>query len=190
MDMRQIPDGATADLTMDIPASRDSSGVHGLVEALYQEHYDALYRYLVLTGSSASDADEFTQEAFLRLLRTLQGRGGIRNARHWLFRVVHNLRADWRRESGRQSGHAAETELYGGTPDPRPDPEAELLLAERPERLRAALAQLTERQSEILHLRAEGLKLREVAELLDISLQSVSEVCARAMDRVGRLVNE
>jgi RNA polymerase sigma-70 factor, ECF subfamily len=189
MNLRQIPDGVAADLAMEIPASKERPGLLQLVEALYQEHYDAMYRYLVLTGSTAADADEFIQEAYLRMLQTLQRGEGIRSPRHWLFRVVHNLREDWRRQAGRPTA-VPTAEQWNGARDPGPNPEAALLLNEKAERLRAALAQLTDRQSEILHLRAEGLKLREVAELLGISLQSVSEVCARAMDRVGRFVNE
>lgn len=189
MNTRQIPDGVAADLAVEIPARKEHSGLLQLVDALYREHYDAMYRYLVLTGSEAADADEFIQEAYLRMLETLQRGEGIRVPRHWLFRVAHNLREDWRREAGRRSAVAAGEQWSGGC-DPGPNPEAALLLGERAARLKAALAQLTERQSEILHLRAEGLKLREVADLLGISLQSVSEVCARAIDRVGRFVNE
>lgn len=188
MNSRQISNGVAADLTMEISIGKKTSGLQQVVEALYLEHYDALYRYLVLTGSSAADADEFVQEAFLRLMRTLPRTEGVRDPKQWLFRVTHNLRADSQRQSGRQT--SITSDQGGGSADPGPDPEVEFLLTERAERLRAAMAQLTQRQSEILHLRAEGLKLREVAVLLGISLQSVSEACARAVDRVGRLVNE
>jgi RNA polymerase sigma-70 factor (ECF subfamily) len=190
MSFRQIPDGTAVSLAVEVSAGKEASSLQQVVEALYCEHYDALYRYLVLTGSSAADADEFVQEAFLRLLRELRHRECIRKPRQWLFRVTHNLRADWQRQSGRQMRIATEEVWRVGSSDLGPNPEAAMLLSERAERLRVAMAQLTARQSEILHLRAEGLKLREVAELLGISLQSVSEVCARAMDRIGRLVNE
>lgn len=186
---RHIPNGTSAGLVMEIPAGRETAGLLQAVEALYEEHHHAIYRYLVLTRSSADDADEFVQEAYLRLLQMLLRGESIRNPRHWLFRVAHNLRADRLRECERQPGIAAEEQGTGGA-DPRPNPEIALLLNERAERLRAALAQLTQRQSEILHLRAEGLKLREIAELFGITLQSVSEMCARAMYRVGRFVNE
>lgn len=190
MSLRHIPNGAVAGLVMEISANQGSSSVREIVEALYRERYDSLYGYLVLTGSSPSDADEFVQETFLRLLRTLQSGDGIRDPRPWLFRVAHNIRADWQRQSGRQTSIVEDEKPAVGTVDPVPDPEAQLLQQERAERLQTALAQLTQRQAEILHLRAEGLKLREIAELLGISLQSVSEACARAVDRVGRLVNE
>jgi transcriptional regulator len=52
------------------------------------------------------------------------------------------------------------------------------------------MAQLTERQTKFLLLRAEGLKLREIAEMYGLTVQSVAESCERAMDRLGRLTHE
>jgi DNA-directed RNA polymerase specialized sigma24 family protein len=65
-----------------------------LIKRLYDEHYDAVFRYLYLSGSTMSDADEFIQEAFLRLFETLRDGGQIEKPRNWLLRVAHNLRHD------------------------------------------------------------------------------------------------
>jgi RNA polymerase sigma factor (sigma-70 family) len=70
------------------------------------------------------------------------------------------------------------------------NPEVETIRLEHYARLRRAMECLTERQYEYLLLRAEGLKLREIAEIEGVSVQSVAEVCARAMDRLARLSNE
>ena len=50
-----------------------------------------------------------------------------------------------------------------------------------------AIAQLPQRQRECLHLRAEGLRYREIAEVLGITTSGVSESLKRA---VLRLMNE
>jgi RNA polymerase sigma factor (sigma-70 family) len=190
MAFQQVPNGLTHCLEMEISADEVSSSLQQLFESLYDEHHDALYRYLVLTGSSQADADEFVQEAYLRLLQALQQADAVRNPKHWLFRVAHNLRADSFRDASRRTAvHAGEAKDESPA-DLGPDPEAALLLSERDRRLAAALAQLTQRQCEILHMRAEGLKLREIADLLGITLQTVSETCARAVERVGRLLDE
>ena len=55
---------------------------------------------------------------------------------------------------------------------------------------RAAFSRLTTRQCEYLNLRAEGLKLREIAELHGVTIQSVAETCARAIEALGKMTNE
>ena len=163
-----------------------------VIEALYKEHYRDLRVYLLLSGCSTRDAEEFLQDAFLRLVRLLRGGKSIENPKHWLLRVLHNIRSDERLRTSRlvalEKSDVAEIlsrRATGGL-----TPEAALLEAERMEQLRIAMGQLTDRQRECLLLRAEGLKLREIAELLGIATASVAEACGRAMDKLGRLQHE
>jgi RNA polymerase sigma-70 factor (ECF subfamily) len=190
MRLRQVTSKGTGELALDIGAGNIRSDPQHVVEALYAEHYDPLYRYLVLTGSTPADADEYVQEGFLRLIRALRGREPVERPRHWLFRVVHNLRADEWRHSGRHECVPIAESSHMTAAGEGHNPESELLDRERTERLRVAFLQLTERQTAILHMRAEGLKFREIADILGITLQSASEVCARAMERLGRLVHD
>jgi DNA-directed RNA polymerase specialized sigma24 family protein len=65
-----------------------------LVKQLHEEHYEAVYRYLYLSGSTPADADEFIQEAFLRMFQALRDGGHIERPRNWLLRVAQNLRIE------------------------------------------------------------------------------------------------
>jgi RNA polymerase sigma-70 factor (ECF subfamily) len=162
------------------------------VELLYEEHYRPVYRYLVLTGSRRADADEALQEAFLRLLRVLGSGQEISRPRNWLLRVCHNLRQDALRRQIR--GRIASAEEIEGCDlcqtDPDLSPEAQAAEHEQLDRVRQAMGQLSARQREYLLLRAEGMKLREIAELHGTALQSVAESCARAMQKLGKLIHE
>ena len=161
-------------------------------EHVYAEHHASIYRYLVLTGSAPPDAEELVQEAFLRLFRFLQVGRKVDRPKNWLISVVHNLRSDqWQKENRERS--VFQEPLSGADAQPvdaAPDPEASLLLEERTERLRQAMDRLTERQCAYLHLRAEGLKLREIAELYGVSVQAVAEASARAIHLLGRMADE
>jgi RNA polymerase sigma-70 factor (ECF subfamily) len=160
------------------------------VERLYEQYYELIYRFLMLTGSSKTDADEILQEAFLRLLRFVAAGNAIEEPRNWLLKVCHNLRRDEaRRESRRPI--ASEHEMAAQAlrePDPSPDPEATALEHERFELIRVAMSRLNARQCEFLLLRAEGMKLREIAEMYGVTVQSVAESCGRAMEKLGRLI--
>ena len=160
------------------------------VERLYEEHYEPIYRFLILTGSSKADADEIVQEAFLRLLRFIAAGNTIVEPRNWLLKVCHNIRRDEaRRESRRPAATEHELAIQAlREADPNPDPEATALEQERFELIRVAMTRLNARQCEFLLLRAEGMKLREIAEMYGLTIQSVAESCGRAMEKLGRLI--
>src|SRR5262252_1162046 len=70
-----------------------------VIEAIYKEHYRDLQIYLLISGCSVADAEELLQDAFLRLVRVLRGGKSVENPKHWLLRVLHNIRFDQRRRT-------------------------------------------------------------------------------------------
>jgi len=161
------------------------------VEQLYQDLYDAVYRYLMLTGSNPVDANEYTQEAFLRLFKSLKAGQNIEKPRNWLISVAHNARLhEARKESRNARLFETQFDLTDLQIDPSLSPEAALLEQQRLDRVRSAMSRLTQRQSEYLNLRAEGLKLREIADLYGVAVQAVADACARAIERLGKLTHE
>lgn len=132
---------------------------HEQVEQLYQELYSPVYRYLVLTGSVAEDADELTQETFLRLFRSLHAGQRLEKPKQWLISVAHNLRYDWQERERRRP---MKVELTDETarPDPSPDPETAALETER--KVQAArkpyLPGMSQRKTRIARLVSNGLQ--------------------------------
>ena len=61
------------------------------VSRLFEEARDDVYRYLLTLGLYPPQAQEATQEVFLRLYVTLRKGEEIQNPRAWIFRVAHNL---------------------------------------------------------------------------------------------------
>ncbi|MGH9963041.1 MAG: RNA polymerase sigma factor, partial [Pyrinomonadaceae bacterium] len=66
----------------------------GLFIQLFEQWRNSVYRYLMAVYGNAGDAEELTQEAFLRLYRCLRGGQVVNNPRSWIFRVAHNLAID------------------------------------------------------------------------------------------------
>jgi RNA polymerase sigma-70 factor, ECF subfamily len=129
---------------------------------------------------------------FLRLFRSLKAGQNIEKPKSWLVSVAHHTRLyegqkeeRMARMSGMQAASFAALQA-----DPGLDPEAALLERERLDQVRSAMGRLTERQSEYLNLRAEGLKLREIAEMYGVAVQSVADACSRAIERMGKLTHE
>ena len=154
------------------------------VRELFLELRAPLCRYLVALGLQSAEAEDVAQESFVRLCE--RGDGDTENIRGWMFRVAHNLALDeHRRRKRRQTEALAEDEEFEYA-DGRPGPEQNLLELERDARMKAAMARLPERQRQCLHLRASGLKYREIAEVLNVGTSTVAEWVQKGLSALGR----
>ena len=92
-------------------------------EALVGAHHAEIRRYLLRITARASDADDLSQETFLRAFRAYRALPGGANVRAWLFAIATNLgRNHFRAQSRRRRAYAAaalETPLrpLGANPD-------------------------------------------------------------------------
>ncbi len=148
---------------------------------LFDELRSRLLRYLLALGLPVHDGEEVVQEVFLALFQHLRRGKSRHNLRGWLFRVAHNLGLKRRVARAREQEFLAEAR-----PDPGENPEEQLLNSQRQKRLQAVLRALPEQDQWCLSLRAEGLRYREIAEVLGISLASVSDSLGRSLARLSR----
>lgn len=153
-----------------------------VVEA-YTEYRNALFRYLVHTGLPAYAAQEVTHDCFLRLHAKLLDGEEIRHTRAWLFTVAHNAGINWLAENRTDARAIPEEPLIAG-------PDQALLEAERLELLRRAIDKLSEQQKRCLHLRAEGLRYREIGEVLGIETSTAAEFIRRAIAQLRKALYE
>jgi RNA polymerase sigma-70 factor (ECF subfamily) len=155
---------------------------------LFEELRERLLRYLLVLGLSAHDGEEIIQESFLLLFQHLQRGKSRENLRGWVFRVARNLALKQRYTN--QIRLQRMVEFDEASPEQRVDrnanPEEELRSRQRQMRLLAVVRALPEQDRSCLSMRAEGLRYREIAEALGISLGSVAASLARTLARLGR----
>jgi RNA polymerase sigma-70 factor (ECF subfamily) len=151
---------------------------------LFEHSRDRLLRYLYSFGLQFQDGEEVIQEVFLALFLHLQKGGPRTSLRGWLFRVAHNLALKRRMRTGGNLEHLAAPD--GDVLDPAPNPEEEAAGSQQQRRLLAVLRALPEQDRRCLALRAEGLRYREIAAVLGISLGSVSFLLSRSLARLAR----
>src|SRR5947208_2804796 len=70
---------------------RTASPLQDEVAHLFHELRDDVYRYLLSLGLHPPQAQEATQEVFLRLYSTRKKGEKIESPKGWVFRVAHNL---------------------------------------------------------------------------------------------------
>jgi len=154
------------------------------VTALFAQLRAPLLRYLWDFRLTTETAEELVQEAFLKLFEELRQGRSVQMPRPWLFRVVHRLAL---KEIRRLRVREAPEPLQNGEPnqleiaDLRPNPAEQVLLDEKEKRVSRALDSLPLRERQCLSLRVEGLRYREIADVLDLSVTTVSDVLRRAV---------
>lgn len=162
------------------------------VTRLFIGHRGEIHRYLAHSGCRGIEAEEITQEVFLRLYRARLAGKRVDAPRHWLFTVARNLAIDHLRRTRQQWRliDRSSGDLADRVADAAPTSEEALLSESRRTALAGALGELTDLQRECLHLRANGLSLREIGGIVGVSVAGVSDAIRRAIKRVQKEIDE
>jgi RNA polymerase sigma-70 factor (ECF subfamily) len=152
---------------------------------------DRVYWYLRRRDCSPLDAEEITQEAFLRLHRVLMEGTHIQDVLFWTLAVARRIATDRFRHRRYERPLLVELSrnLAETVPDDGPTCEDDLVERQRRQSLMRAIQNLTPLQRECLELRAKGHSLREVSGIVRVSQTSVSNAVQRAVQRLRRHLN-
>ena len=154
-------------------------------EELVHRHQGIAFRTACLVAGNAADAEEATQDAFVKAYRAL---GRFRPGapfRPWLLAIVANEARNRRRSAGRRA--ALDLRLAGAEPSggAAPSPETSLVAAERRRELAAALGRLREDDRLVLACRfLLDLGEEETAAALGVRRGTVKSRTSRALARL------
>jgi RNA polymerase sigma factor (sigma-70 family) len=150
---------------------------------LFARHHEELLRYVARFTGDADLAEDVVQDAFVRLAERPPHKDD--QLRAWLYRVATNLAIDATRGARRRlklvEGRAGELPMA----DPPPDPAAQLVREEQRQKVRAALALLSEKERAVLLMREEGFAHREIAVAVGTTTGSVGTMIARALEKLA-----
>ena len=157
------------------------------VKALFEQLRLPVFRYLRRRTRDPGKAEDLTQETFLRLFQHLSENRPLDNPKAWLFTVANNLSVDVSRKEShfKDLDETTWNDIEASRAAHHANPEEFALQRERIDRLHMAVLNLTQLQRECLHLRAEGLRYREIASLLELSMSTVMDAVRRATMRVS-----
>ena len=130
---------------------------------------------------NVADAQDLTQEAFIKALQRQDQLKDLDKAAHWLSRIASNTAIDYLRRSGRVSFSDLDDMPEPVAVSTNDGPEQLLLRTERREYLESALDVLTSRERTALLLRdVEDMPAEQVAEHLSCSKATVRSHIANA----------
>jgi RNA polymerase sigma-70 factor (ECF subfamily) len=181
---------AAKSLPFPIAETARSGGPSSLEEqviSLFDQFRAPLLRYLCGFQIPVEDAEEILQEVFLSLFRHLRQKRSDANLQGWIFRVAHNLALKSRLRGKRHAERFSySSEVAAIAADSAPGPEEVAAARQRQQHLLAVVRALPEQDQLCLSLRAEGLRYREIAEVLGISLGAVANSIEKSMVRLMR----
>jgi len=136
---------------------------------------------------NVADAQDLTQEAFIKALQRQDQLKDEQKAAHWLSRIATNTAIDFLRRSGR----ATFCEIDKAPEGHSESPEQVLLRSEHREYLEDGLRLLSARERAALLLRdVEGLPAEEVARRMDCSKATVRSHIANARIKFRRYLEK
>jgi RNA polymerase sigma-70 factor (ECF subfamily) len=136
---------------------------------------------------NVADAQDLTQEAFIKALQRQDQLKDGQKAAHWLSRIATNTAIDFLRRSGR----ATFCEMEKAPEGHAESPEQLLLRSEQRNYLEDGLRLLSARERAALLLRdVEGLPAEEVARRLDCSKATVRSHIANARTKFRRYIEK
>ena len=163
------------------------SMVEEKVIGLFDELRIPLLRYLAGFPLTLQDSEDVIQEVFLALFQSLRCGKSHQNVRGWLFRAAHNLALKKHLRSRKNIENAGPLmAVEERVADPAPSPEDQFAFHQVQKRLMSVVRAMPEQNRWCLYLRAEGLRYREIAEVLDISLGSVALYLERSLAHIAR----
>jgi RNA polymerase sigma-70 factor (ECF subfamily) len=155
----------------------------------YDSYGDAIYRHCFYRVFSKPLAEELTQETFMKTWTYLEGGKEVENLRAFLYRVANNLIIDHSRKKKEERLDA----LLEKSADIEPsyDGRQDLETAELAREVIDQMQFLKDEEREIISMRyIDQLELKEIAEILGITVNNVSVRLNRAMKSLRNEFNE
>lgn len=154
-------------------------------DAVFDEHYPGLVRYVRRLTGDADAADDIAQEAMVRLFdrRVSGSESGVRA---WLYKTAtHLVRDRYRVDTNRQRL----LERHPVRPGALETPDRAVERDEARATAREALDALAQRDKEILLMRYSGFSYKEIAAAIGVAASSVGTLLSRAEHKFAEAVS-
>ncbi len=154
--------------------------------AVVNENWNAVFRLVCSLGGDVHEAEDLTQETFVRAMDRIAAFEPGTNMRAWLLRIATNAYFDEQRRRKRAKKQPLNDDVAGQERSPTDNLET----AEQAALARAAMEELTELTRLVFHLRVqEDLSFREIAEMAGTTEQAarwhMHQARTKLMARLG-----
>jgi len=171
------------------PVDPDLLASQELQNRFISENLRRIFLLIYRIVGNVADAQDLTQEAFIKALQRQDQLKELDKAAHWLSRIASNTAIDFLRRNSKVNFCEIDT-LVEPLREPSETPEQAVLRSEHRDYLEEGLSVLTERERTALLLRdVEGLPAEVVAEQMNCSKATVRSHIANARIKFRRYVD-
>jgi RNA polymerase sigma-70 factor (ECF subfamily) len=172
-------------------AKRAKSGDIAAYERLVRMHQSVAFRAAYLVTGDAPEAEDATQEAFVKAYRALDRFRPGAPFRPWLLAIVTNEARNRRRSAGRRANLTLRVAAEGQAFQAPVSPEAAVVAAERREELLSSLGELSEGDRLVISYRYFlGLSEQETATSLGCARGTVKSRLSRAIAKLRQAMQK
>lgn len=182
MKLHQVPSSALTECGEIELIRRALAGEEQAFELLVHEHQDRLFRAMTQVTGSIHDAEEVTQEAFIRAFVKLDTFQQNSQFFTWLYRVAFNIALSRKRRKRVSVSLDHQREEFGSDVVDRGEAvDANMIRQDQVSLVQKALSGLSEQHRGILVLREmNDASYEEIAEILELSIGTVRSRLNRA----------
>lgn len=174
----------------------DQNAQGKLVQLWYKRIYNFCYKFFL----DHDLAMEMSQKTFIAMCRNLAGLQDVARFKSWLYKIaVNNCREEARRKKSNRAlpfdtvwnREAEESPVWESSMQRNDNPERQLQHTQLSDILQEALLALSEEQREVVIMKEfEGLKFREIAEVLNISENTVKSRMYYGLDGLRKILEK
>ncbi len=171
------------------------SGDVTVFTGLVQQWQQMVYNTAIGIVQNEEDAEDITQDVFIRLYESIATFRGDAQLSTWIYRVTVNMALDFEKRKKRQKHGGLLTKIFSVKAEDEPvnfnHPGVLLDNKEKAAVLFKALKKLPEKQRIAFTLhKLEGLSYKEVSEIMDTSLYAVESLIGRAKNGLKKLLEQ
>lgn len=181
MELPPVKSDSLPEILEDVNLTQAIQGDHEAFGQLYEQYVERIFNYVYYRTGNPHDAEDLTAKVFFRAMRRIpdyEERGLPISA--WLYRIAHNLVANWHRDRGRRPEISLD-EGFASIPHSE-HPEVTLLHIEEQNDLLRIIQKLPpERQQLIILKFVEHLSNAEIGQIMGRTEGAVKSLYHRTL---------
>ncbi len=157
---------------------------------LHRRYRPNIYNYIAKKIENRQDAEELVQDTFMKVWQHIHTLNEPDKVLNWMYRIASQLIAGWHRKQKSVSRRGSSVDVYEAEGDSAASTvvyqtaEEAAFIAERFDALDKAIAQLPERDQQMVRLQSNGHSSEEIAEIRGDTVSAAKNRLSRAKKKL------
>ncbi len=157
-------------------------------EQAVQEYKNKIFRYISRNVSNREDAEDIFQSVFVSLYKSYD-KVDEKTLSAYIYRIAHNRIVDYYKHSSKKK--KKEQDIINNSISGDEDMYTERVAENKNDKIRKALMELSERESQAINLQFyEKKSYKEIADIMDSTASAVDSLLIRAKRKLKKIISQ